>query len=76
MSATTLRIASEETEVVGTTTALREVAVREEAAERLMREMDRAARVYERMGKQLGRALDSDRARRQTAWRRGTRQRA
>jgi hypothetical protein len=52
-----------------------DVAARDQAAERLMREMDNAARLYERMGEQLGRVLDSDRTRRQSAWNRGTGQR-
>lgn len=75
MNATTFRSIGEE---VGTATGvavLYDVAVREQAAERLMQEMDNAARLYERMGEQLGRVLDSDRTRRQSAWNRGTRQR-
>ena len=75
MGATTLRSIGEKVGAAGGVRVLQDVAVREEAAERLMRDMDRAAHIYERMGEQLGRVLDSDRTRRQSAWNRGTRQR-
>jgi hypothetical protein len=75
MGATTFRSIGEEFGGAAGAAVLHDVAVREQAAERLMREMDNAARLYERMGEQLGRVLDSDRTRRQSAWTRGTRQR-
>jgi hypothetical protein len=75
MGATTFRSIGEEVGTAAGVAVLHDVAVREQAAERLMRDMDRAARLYERMGEQLGRVLDSDRTRRQSAWNRGTRQR-
>jgi len=75
MNATTFRSIGEEVGTAAGVAVLYDVAVREQAAERLMQEMDNAARLYERMGEQLGRVLDSDRTRRQSAWTRGTRQR-
>ena len=75
MGATTFRSIGDEVGGAAGVAALHDVAVREQAAERLMRDMDRAAHLYERMGEQLGRVLDSDRTRRQSAWNRGTGQR-
>jgi hypothetical protein len=75
MGATTFRSIGEEVGAAGGVAVLHDVAVREQAAERLMRDMDRAARLYERMGEQLGRVLDSDRTRRRSAWSCGIRQR-
>ena len=75
MGATTFRSIGYEVRGAAGVSVVHDVAVREQAAERLMRDMDRAAHLYERMGEQLGRVLDSDRTRRQSAWTRGTRQR-
>jgi hypothetical protein len=73
MNSTTLRSIGEGVAAGAGVAALHDVAARDQAAERLMREMDNAARLYERMGEQLGRVLDSERTRRQSAWNRGTR---